>query len=128
MIPDSSRPVRTSNGGLAFEISHHLREAAPLYTAVSYTWGDRAPTEQISINEKIFRVRFNLWSCLYFTGQTVKSGDVPRNYLWFDAICIDHDNIHEREAQVLVMDQIYRRAIVVSVWRGLPPMSEDTHV
>jgi hypothetical protein len=118
------RPIHINNLGLAFEISHHPREAAPPYTAVSYTWGDGAPTEPISINEQIFPIRVNLWFCLYYLGQAIKFGTIPCKYLWVDAICIDQGNNQERKTQVLVMDQIYRKAITVSVWLGLPPMSE----
>lgn len=117
------KPVTIGHDNLAFEISHHPREATPPYTAVSYTWGDGAPTEQISINGQEFRVRINLWSCLHYLGKAVKPRSGSCKYLWVDAICIDQNNDQERNAQVRLMDQIYRNAIVVSVWLGLPPMS-----
>ena len=109
---------------LAFEISHHSRKAAPAYTAFPYTWGDSAPTEQISINGQIFHVRVSLWSCLYYLGNAVKSSSVSCTYPWVDAICIDQNKSQERNAQVLFMDQIYCNAIIVSVWLGLPLMPE----
>lgn len=118
------RPVTIEHDHLAFEISHHPHEAAPPYTAVSYTWGNNPPTEQVCINERSFRIRVNLWSCLHYLGNAVKFGNVPWKYLWVDAICIDQNNDQERNAQVRLMDQIYRNAIAVSVWLGLPPMPE----
>lgn len=39
-------------------------------------------------------------------------------YLWVDAVCIDQQNIHERNRQVKVMDQIFRDALSVVAWLG----------
>jgi hypothetical protein len=119
------RPISIGKDSLAFEISHHLRKAAPAYTAVSYTWGDGAPTERIILGGKTFLTRVNLWSCLYYLGKAAKSECVPWRYLWVDAICIDQNNDQERNSQVRVMDQTYRDALVVSVWLGLPPIPDD---
>ena len=118
------RPVWITHDVLTFEISHHLRKAAPPYTAVSYTWGDGQPTEQITLNGQRFPVRVNLWSCLHYLGGAVKYGQDSYTYLWVDAICIDHSNTGERNSQVRFMDQIYRNATVVSVWLGLPPIPD----
>ncbi|PVH98072.1 heterokaryon incompatibility, partial [Periconia macrospinosa] len=106
-------------------MSCHPRTRATRYTAVSYTWGDGAPTESIFINGQHFSVRSNLWSCLYYMGQDRRAG---WTHLWVDAICIDQGNDQERSAQVRVMDVIYRNAFSVSVWLGLPPSAERYRV
>jgi hypothetical protein len=59
---------------------------------------------------------------LALLGNSVVFGNVPWTYLWVDAICIDQKNDQERNAQVRLMDQIYRSAVTVSVWLGLPPI------
>lgn len=118
------RPVRITHDVLTFEISHHHRMAAPPYTAVSYTWGDGQPTEQITLNGQRFPVRVNLWSCLHYLGDAVKYEQDSCTYLWVDAICIDQSNTGERNSQVRFMDQIYRNATVVPVWLGLPPIPD----
>ena len=48
------RPVSIGQDNLSFKIYHYPREAAPTYTAVSYTWGDGVPTECILLNGKTF--------------------------------------------------------------------------
>ena len=40
------------------------------------------------------------------------------DHIWIDALCIDQENISERNAQVSIMDQIYQRAGYVLVWLG----------
>jgi hypothetical protein len=115
------RPTSIRHDRLTFDISHHPCEATA-YTAVSYTWGNGEPTQSVFINGQKFKVRVNLWSCLYYLGQAALSRSVPWTYLWVDAICIDQNNDNERNAQVRLMDQIYRNAMVVSVWLGLPPI------
>lgn len=55
----------------------------------------------------------NLWEAL----QALRLTDAPR-YLWFDAICINQRDIHEKGCQVRIMDQIYRNAREVHVWLG----------
>jgi hypothetical protein len=40
--------------------------------------------------------------------------------LWVDAICINQDDIEERNRQVKLMAFIYSRALAVLVWLGRP--------
>ncbi len=90
------------------------------YIAVSYTWGDQDATETIYLDGQRFRVRPNLWSCLYYIGQYAQG-----TCLWVDAICIDQSNDSEKSSQVRLMEQTYREAASVSVWLGLIPISEE---
>ena len=90
---------------LRFRMKHVHREVAPQYTAVSYTWGNDEATEPIWIDEECFRVRPNLWGCLYYLGR--KAG---WKHIWADAICIDQNNIHEKNEQVRTMGQTYANA------------------
>jgi hypothetical protein len=53
-----------------------------------------------------------------FLTEFVQSRDRPWSYLWVDAICIDRDNIHERNVQVAIMPDIYHSADRVIVWLG----------
>jgi hypothetical protein len=59
------------------------------------------------------KIRLNLWTFLLrlrFHGY--------HDYLWCDAICIDQGNDYERNHQVQLMFQIYRKAHSVLVWLG----------
>lgn len=109
-----------AGGTLHFRISHVLRDAAPPYTAVSYTWGDGEATEVIYLNGHVFRIRTNLWSCLYYLSRYGKHA--AWTHIWVDAICIDQTNDVERAAQVRLMDKTYNDAACVSVWLGLVPI------
>ena len=116
------KPVSTSRHSLAFSTLIIPRAAAPAYTAVSYTWGDREASEVILLDGRPFNVRVNLWSCLYYVGQAARSAALW--YMWVDAICINQANSTEKNAQVGSMDEIYRNATCVSAWLGLVPMPD----
>lgn len=117
------RPVSISQHSLSFSLTSSHRRAAPRYTAVSYTWGIDQPTESITLNGQRFAVRPNLWSCLYYLGQ--EAGKNGWSHLWADAICINQNDDAERNAQVQRMDQTYRDAARVSVWLGLPTLTDE---
>lgn len=78
---------------------------APLYYAISYTWGDPASNTTILINEKAFKVRTN---CEFVLKQAYwcRLG----RYYWVDAICIDQQNFQEKGTQVSIMGKIYQHA------------------
>jgi hypothetical protein len=107
---------------LCFMVSQFPRDKAPPYTAVSYTWGDDKPTEVISLNGRVFHIRLNLWSCLYYL--SLYTRHTVWKHLWVDAICINQTNDSERNAQVRLMDKTYSNAACVSVWLGLVPVPE----
>lgn len=120
LLTPSTRP----NGqGLFFSVLQFPRDKAPLYTAVSYTWGEGEPSEVVHLNGKIFYARTNLWSCLHYLGLYAYHSDWK--YIWVDAICINQTNNTERNEQVRLMDQTYRNAACVSVWLGLSPAAKQ---
>jgi hypothetical protein len=95
-------------------------QSAPEYEALSYCWKDTRICTGIFFNhdghETIFRLTEDLAAFLY---SIIKTDDLKTpNYLWIDQICIDQENINERNAQVACMADIYRRASRVIVWLG----------
>jgi hypothetical protein len=86
---------------------------APSYCALSYTWGDQASTESITINGKVSVVRTN---CAYVLRQAFASRS--SKYYWIDAICIDQTSTQEKNHQVAMMGQLYKRAAHVSACVG----------
>lgn len=87
----------------------------PVYTAVSYTWGEEAPLHTVLIDGARFQIRSNLHSYLYTITLTEETND---HWFWIDQICIDQANTRERNAQVQLMDAIYNTAKKVHVWLG----------
>lgn len=110
---------------LRFEIRHISREAAQRYTAVSYTWGDQQPTKMIRLNGKLFHVRPNLLSCLYYLSKARQKAELGWDWIWVDAICINQQDDREKSEQVRRMDETYSAAQMVSLWLGLVPVPES---
>lgn len=77
---------------------------APDYTAVSYMWGDNRPTHTIMVNDIAVSVGASCWDVLS------RLHNLPFQYFWMDALCIDQDNDEEKSHQVQRMGQIYQSA------------------
>jgi hypothetical protein len=95
--------------------------AAPVYLALSYTWGSLADGVDIWLDGQRIRVTRNLTAAL----QVFRADENARQHLlWIDALCINQNDIAERSCQVKRMIDIYRRASFVLVWLG--PESNDS--
>lgn len=98
----------------------------PQYTALSYTWGDplvhpyvaERPSRTVWIDTKPFLVTPNLYEALnHRRGWKLKIG-TAKTLLWVDAICINQDDLIERNHQVGLVGQIYSKATLVMAWVG----------
>lgn len=93
------------------------------YTCLSYRWGTDHPTHRIIINGKAMYIRRNLHD--FLTVQKNKASQSQERklrstpWLWIDALCIDQDNINERNHQVQQMGEIFTRAEQVYIWLGV---------
>ncbi|PMD21171.1 HET-domain-containing protein, partial [Hyaloscypha hepaticicola] len=87
-------------------------DSPPKYEALSYTWGEPVDDFEIIVNSVTFAVRRNLWEALYH----LRGGN--SRALWIDAVCINQNNISERNEQVQMMRRIYERAQRVVIWLG----------
>ncbi len=100
------------DGKIACEVDQVTTDSR--YSALSYTWGSAKDAhETVLINGHRCMVRRNLWAFL----------DHAREYharkaLWIDAICINQDDIEEKNRQVQMMSRIYTRTEEVLVWLG----------
>ena len=101
---------------LRFRVNHVHRDAAPQYVALSYAWGDEEAKCPIYLNEKLYMIRPNLWRAL-LNLQVVGVGNFYS--IWVDAICINQDDVSERNHQVRAMGEIYSDASSVIAWLGL---------
>jgi hypothetical protein len=97
----------------------------PRFTALSYVWGDPNDTEQIDVNGGCLHVPKSLTYALQYVGYHWKSqfpGDRQDSfYIWADAICINQQNVAERNRQVQLMGKIYSKAELVIAWFGSDP-------
>ncbi|KAH8594437.1 heterokaryon incompatibility protein-domain-containing protein [Bisporella sp. PMI_857] len=83
------------------------------YHPLSYVWGDPNPPKTIYVEGKPIVIRPNLFAAL----KQLRLREEPI-LLWVDAICIDQNNIEERNQQVNLMEQIYKLNGAVYMWLG----------
>ena len=99
---------------------------APRYSALSYTWGDPRQLFHIHVLQDgmlcQLPIKENLCDALRRLRQ-----DIPPHgslLIWVDAICINQDDIPEKNSQISKMAQLYNRAESVCVWLG--PEDKDS--
>ncbi|KAK8034136.1 hypothetical protein PG993_009131 [Apiospora rasikravindrae] len=97
-----------------------LEESAQTYDALSYVWGDpNQPRMGISVNGCHFEVYESLYDILFSLRPSPDSAAATSKVvLWVDAICINQEDVAERNAQVPIMDSIYRNARRTVIWLG----------
>ena len=93
----------------------YLRQSAPDYDAVSYTWGDDASSTQVSCNDSQLEIRSSLFNAL---PQICESRPQPHRPLWIDAICLNQEDDEEKAVHVPLMGEIYENAKRTLVWLG----------
>ncbi|KAL5319154.1 hypothetical protein ACEPPN_012203 [Leptodophora sp. 'Broadleaf-Isolate-01'] len=94
-------------------LQHANLEHNPNYEALSYVWGSPTSSESIEISGKEYFIRENLSSAL----QHLRHPQNARLF-WIDALCINQEDVSERNDQVHQMGRIYRSAVKVIVWLG----------
>lgn len=105
--PDPCWPLR-------FSIFHTPLAGAPTYTALSYTWGERAGSGLVLIDANHVSVTPNLKHALQRLRRTDREV-----VLWVDALCINQDDVAERGIQTTRMRGVYQHAESVAVWLGM---------
>ena len=91
------------------------------YNAISYTWGKPLNTHIIVIDGLSVPVRGN---CCYALRQA--QNYQTDMYYWIDAICINQDDVEEKNVQVAMMGEIYARATCVLACIG--PHHDDSRL
>lgn len=106
--------VGARNDGLSIQIQENVYlETAPVYEALSYTWGESRKERSISCGSENIAITANLASALV----QLRNTDQSRT-LWIDQICINQIDVHERNQQVALMHKIYSKAENVVIWLG----------
>ena len=96
-------------------ISLELLDESPQYEALSYAWGGYELCQTIWIEGRQCKVTQSVFEALQWLREPGKIST-----LWIDAICINQEDILEKNAQVQMMGTIYERAISTRVWLGPP--------
>jgi hypothetical protein len=87
----------------------------PVFSALSYVWGEGTRSREILVDGKSLPITANLYAALRDLQADYAMGDC---IVWADAICINQEDVAERSAQIHLMRDIYHLASVVSVWLG----------
>lgn len=97
-----------------WSIRHVELANAPKYRALSYNW-DRSELTTMFMNGCAFKIRASLYAFL-----TIFRERNQAEHIWIDQICINQKSKDEKNHQVAMMQEIYRRAIEVIIWLPRP--------
>jgi Heterokaryon incompatibility protein (HET) len=95
---------RDHSDTIAGMLMHVKLSEKPAYEALSYEWGKKE-VKLIQLNGEKFQVRENLFNAL----SKLRHQFTPR-FLWIDALCIDQNDLNERNHQVPQIVRIYSQA------------------
>ncbi|KAH7077297.1 heterokaryon incompatibility protein-domain-containing protein [Paraphoma chrysanthemicola] len=83
------------------------------YEAVSYTWGEPIFSHHLECEGRVIKVTASVNALLRRLCKTA----IARP-LWIDSVCINQNDLEEKNKQIGMMDKIYNRALKVHVWLG----------
>ena len=86
---------------------------SPRYDALFYVWGDPQLTEPIKVNGHQVQVTLNL---AYALEQPRHAFDTVE--LWVDTLCINQNEVIEKNHQLPLMGEIYSKTSQIIVWLG----------
>ena len=113
-------PAKSSLDDIECELQVVRLIDSPVYEALSYTWGDESHRRYISVNDQRFSVTSNLWAALRYLRHTSET-----RCLWVDAICINQQNVTEKNFMVSQMHVIYHNSKRVIAWLGDPTLKSE---
>ena len=124
---DVERFVACDKQSLFITIRHVPLDEIKIAGALSYCWGDPSDKTPIFANGKLLYIPSTLWRAIRWQypqhGLSTYSLMDPKEHdttkpavFWADAICINQDDILERNHQIVLMDRIFGQAIEVLVY------------
>ncbi|KAJ9612338.1 hypothetical protein H2200_003935 [Cladophialophora chaetospira] len=110
LVPDSwYEPLRAKLH--SFDLDN-----APAFYALSYVWGNPEVDDTILLGDQTFK-RERITANLHAALTQMRRHDTAR-FIWVDALCIDQQNLQERNHQVQIMGTIFASAAQVVIWLG----------
>ncbi|OAG04197.1 HET-domain-containing protein [Paraphaeosphaeria sporulosa] len=110
-------PSNPQNPDVECELIESGTDGIEKYEALSWCWGKEQKENFINIRQKnkiyVKKVQPNLFEALKALRYRTKD-----RYLWVDAVCIDQENLEEKNHQVEMMFEIYGKASKVCIWLG----------
>ncbi|KAK5992634.1 Heterokaryon incompatibility protein 6 [Cladobotryum mycophilum] len=84
------------------------------YEALSYTWDSQLRDQVIYANGQEFYITKNAQAAM----RQLRLIPGKLKYLWIDAVCINQDDMAEKNLQVAIMAEIFKKATKVNIWLG----------
>ena len=98
-----------------FQLQRFHRGNCPKYETTSYVWGTPRRDHAIELEDgALIAATTSVLEALPILAANCLTG-----YLWIDQICINQDDINERNMQVRIMGDIYKRCERVIIWLGV---------
>lgn len=94
-------------------LEHYSINAVKPYFALSYVWGSTTDKRLIQLDGCPFKITSNLCAFL----KTFRL-EYECSVLWIDALCINQEDLPERNAQIRLMKRVYEGAEKVVIWLG----------
>lgn len=110
-------PAAEPNATLSGKLQHANLDDNPVYEALSYEWGNPEKTHIFSLDDA---TTISITESLHHALRDIRheSPSQADRIIWADAICINQDDISERQQQVSMMGSIYRQAQRVITYIG----------
>lgn len=102
-------------------VTSSLDDGSLNFVALSYVWGVNMSQTPLLINGTKFKATANLFDFLVRyrkISYVVPKWELANFPIWIDAVCINQDDIPERNSQVQMMGSIYRSAKRTISWLG----------
>ncbi|KAF8857795.1 HET-domain-containing protein, partial [Acephala macrosclerotiorum] len=119
-LEDDSRGIRIAllqpgqwEDPIYCELTKTSLESPLQFEALSYVWAQERGTKSIVLNGLTHTVTTNLFMAL----RRLRKHREVRS-IWIDALCIDQNNIEERNHQVTLMGNIYWTCTKTIAWLG----------
>lgn len=104
-------PMPDLNGRIVCHLHVARFVERPRFTALSYRWGDDTNNQTILVNGHEISITSNLYDALEYLRDAL-----PDEKLWIDAIVINQADIPEKNYQLFILPDIYKRAKGVVSW------------
>lgn len=110
-------------------VTASLDDPSLKYIALSYVWGLEMSQTSLVVNGTDFKATANLFDFLVRyrkISYIVPQWELANLPLWIDAVCINQEDILERNSQVQMMGSIYRSATRTISWLGPDDSDSET--
>jgi hypothetical protein len=89
------------------------------YEAISYAWGNQGSTSLLGVTATAPPEFIRISPIVDTMLRYLRLSNQQRR-LWIDALCINQDDLREKDGQVKFMGEIYRQAQAIVIWVGPP--------